>query len=359
MQREEVMGARGRIQTVPPVIEVSRDDPSLRPVRMLLKRYEKSTGKGSTGDNRLTNKELKLDAKAFEAADSDQDGSLDTDEMRRFLANPQPDLELIVQLSGKGPAPATIEVAGESSKTLPAGVRVERLSATDVEVTLGGVSLEFHADAGENALAGAKQFYAAQFAAADADNNKYLEAKEVKDRPTLAPLFSLMDKDGDGKLFMAEGNEYVDRESQAAQSQMVLDAADQGRAIFAIMDLNRDRHLGMREIRGTVARVSSWDRDGDGQVSADEIPHHYQLSIGRGQVAPIGGPAAAVALGMQTAPPEKNTPGPAWFKRMDRNRDGDLSRREFLGTRTQFEQLDADGDGLINADEAEKAKAKS
>ena len=38
---------------------------------------------------------------------------------------------------------------------------------------------------------------------------------------------------------------------------------------------------------------------------------------------------------------------------MDRNRDGDLSPREFLGSRAQFEKLDKDADGLIDADEAE------
>ncbi len=38
---------------------------------------------------------------------------------------------------------------------------------------------------------------------------------------------------------------------------------------------------------------------------------------------------------------------------MDCNQDGDLPRREFLGTREQFVQSDADSDSLISADEAE------
>jgi hypothetical protein len=37
---------------------------------------------------------------------------------------------------------------------------------------------------------------------------------------------------------------------------------------------------------------------------------------------------------------------------MDRNRDGDVSRREFLGPRDQFDRLDRDNDGLIDPDEA-------
>jgi hypothetical protein len=39
---------------------------------------------------------------------------------------------------------------------------------------------------------------------------------------------------------------------------------------------------------------------------------------------------------------------------MDRNRDGDVSRREFLGTDAQFRQIDTDHDGLISREEAER-----
>ena len=36
---------------------------------------------------------------------------------------------------------------------------------------------------------------------------------------------------------------------------------------------------------------------------------------------------------------------------MDRNADGEISPREFLGTPEQFSQLDANGDGFLDADE--------
>ena len=44
---------------------------------------------------------------------------------------------------------------------------------------------------------------------------------------------------------------------------------------------------------------------------------------------------------------------------MDRNRDGDISWREFLGPRARFDAVDIDHDGLISRDEAEAADAKA
>ena len=51
--------------------------------------------------------------------------------------------------------------------------------------------------------------------------------------------------------------------------------------------------------------------------------------------------------------------GPDWFQKMDRNHDGDVSRREFLGPRDQFDRLDRDNDGLIDPDEARAAAAEA
>jgi hypothetical protein len=42
---------------------------------------------------------------------------------------------------------------------------------------------------------------------------------------------------------------------------------------------------------------------------------------------------------------------------MDVNNDGDVSEREFLGSREDFKKIDTDGDGLISVEEAEKADA--
>ena len=81
------------------------------------------------------------------------------------------------------------------------------------------------------------------------------------------------------------------------------------------------------------------------------------MTIGRGQITGVGMSAfRAVAMGSPAGQPA--AAGPSWFRKMDRNRDGDISRREFLGPRAEFDRLDGDGDGLIDAAEAARAVAK-
>ena len=110
----------------------------------------------------------------------------------------------------------------------------------------------------------------------------------------------------------------------------------------------------------TVDRVTSWDSDGDGRVSADEIPYHFQVTIARGGLPGLTGeaPATPAARSMIKAGGAGGfAAGPDWFQKMDRNHDGDVSRREFLGPRDQFDRLDRDQDGLIDADEARSSVA--
>ena len=71
----------------------------------------------------------------------------------------------------------------------------------------------------------------------------------------------------------------------------------------------------------------------------------------QGSLARIDTDPGAVSAGR----PELRLRGPLWFRKMDRNADGDVSEREFLGTIEQFRKLDRDGDGLLSPEEAEAA----
>jgi Ca2+-binding EF-hand superfamily protein len=170
-------------------------------------------------------------------------------------------------------------------------------------------------------------------------------------------LFELMDRDGDGKLFEEEMNEFLEREEDLAQGQTVLTVAEQGPSLFDVLDEDRDQRLGVREMRKLIERFPAWDRNHDDRLGAEEITRHFRLGYGRGQSMILRGRIAiANNVMVSRADASAAVKGPTWFQKMDRNHDGDLSRREFLGSLADFHRLDADHDGLLDPSEAAGAR---
>jgi Ca2+-binding EF-hand superfamily protein len=129
---------------------------------------------------------------------------------------------------------------------------------------------------------------------------------------------------------------------------------DQCDAVFEVFDANADGRLGEREITGCATNLLKKDTNADGNLAADELSHSMIVAFLRGE-RPNEDAFYIPALGNA---PTHAEPAAKWFTRADFNGDGDISRREFLGSLEQFSRLDTDQNGYISAEEAAAFKAK-
>ena len=329
----------------------------------LARQLQQHYSKGQPAPTKLARKDLGLDEATFAKLDVDGDGLLDTEELARFAQRP-PDLELKVDL---GPKP-TVELV-KRGNALEANVRIGKDGVVMLE--LNGTRLDLKGLIPEkvDAALAAKQErdqYLAEFKRADRDNNGYLDMAEAMRSPLYRNLFKTMDRDGDGKLFekevLAYLDAYQDLQAAARASCASVSVTTEGKGLFEMLDTNGDGRLSVREMRNAVKLLAELDRDGDGMISRAEIPRCSQATFRMGPASNGFSSQQGYAVilndfsgSFSTGVPQPSKPprGPEWFRKMDRNGDGDVSRREFLGTDAQFREIDTDGDGLISVEEAE------
>ena len=96
----------------------------------------------------------------------------------------------------------------EAGGVLPKGTQVRQLADGDVEFAIGQVRLDIHVDDGNTAAEEAHRILQQQFKAADANKDGYLEGKEQAainaPQSPLAGLSEVIDRDGDGKIYLKE-----------------------------------------------------------------------------------------------------------------------------------------------------------
>jgi Ca2+-binding EF-hand superfamily protein len=244
--------------------------------------------------------------------------------------------------------PRRAEVVTPARRTVPPEKDARGNPSGDLRLSVGNLELEVQAAEGpETSVPSLHQFIRQQFQAADADGKGFLTRKQAEESDLLAGLFVLADRDGDGQLAEQELHSFLDLHAFGAVSFTTVTLADRSPGLFDLLDADGDGRLSLRELATARDRLGVYDRDGDGLLGRHELPRRLQLRLVQGK--PGRRPPAAARPAQKPAAAR----GPAWFRKADRNGDGYLSRREWLGPEEWFRRLDADGDGLISPEEAE------
>ncbi|MFN9720177.1 MAG: hypothetical protein ACK58L_15875, partial [Planctomycetota bacterium] len=210
-------------------------------------------------------------------------------------------------------------------------------------------------------------FLGQTFVMIDADRSQSLDASEFSGiaealrQSGASGSFAEVDIDQNLQITREELFSFAERDQMAAASRIEVSVGQDGKSLFSEIDTNKDRRLSVREIQSATESLVAFDLDGDGSVADTELGTEYSLTFGLGQpeirrVSPMP-PMNMMGINSNAVLPGRDgLSGPEWFRRMDRNQDGDISRREFLGRAEQFVQLDTDADQLISADEAASAR---
>jgi Ca2+-binding EF-hand superfamily protein len=341
---------------------------STKLVEQLLKRYDRDK------NQKLSRAEIGLDQPDFDRLDANKDGELDAAELANW-GNRPPDLILqadlgnptkansgffdsIRELTGMPAKKEQVQLVPLEGKPSPLSALTRKVERGNIRLTLEESQIDFERLPSENANQfDNRSFYFQQFRQADTKKKGYLEKKDAEQNPFLGGLlFQLADRDRDGKLYMRELTAFFDLHAKGRASFVSLTVDDPGRNLFEVLDTNHDGRLSLRELKTAWERLSPLDRNKDGFISLNEIPRQYQLGLSQGLNRNFG--QRVFFARTQVRPFSRASgKGPLWFRKMDRNGDGDVSPKEFLGTAEDFKKIDTNGDGLIDAQEAEKADA--
>ena len=309
----------------------------------------------------LTRKEIGLDAAAFARLDADKDGLLSYAELWNYASAVEPDFVFRIQLGPTPPGDSRVTLVDAETIAPLLKKKFTRGPGDSCRLELDGIWMSFHPHPVSRSwrpVEGLREYYFGLFdKAAGRKGHATRDDLEAAGAKILLAIFPQADKDADGKLTWAEIVAWLDFAHTARDAGLAVDCQDHGRSLFDALDADGDDRLTLREMRSAWGRLGPLAKDGS--LGRADLPRTIRLDFMLGNARafhtiPFGTGRGERAIGLRAARPS----APAWFRKMDKNDDGDISPREWLGSDEDFEAIDADGDGLISVAEALAFEAK-
>lgn len=308
----------------------------------------------------------------FNVLDADRDGTLSTDELANavvafercdFNRNDIVEYTELAKVAGDpglrkpqhaGPGKLIFRLPDEKS----AVAIYRRIAARYPPAEVGGQSLLPRFDVNANGKFDVEELTVLRVANPDlritiSFNTEDPTASRIEVNPADPELAAVSTSEGaaEGSISLPLGGTTVAFSAiQGGESdQISIGAVNDGYPILPVIDPNEDGRFTIRERRGLINSLQSFDRNQDGRLSDDETQATIRICFGLGPIV------HRELISLRQVNPNPETPvvtGPDWFVRMDRNGDHDISPREFPGRKEQFAELDTDQDNLVSAQEA-------
>ncbi len=321
-------------------------------VQNLLKRYDKD------GDYELSRAEIAFPKDVFDKLDTNADEQLEAKELDAWRTG---SADFAVELdAGAKTEKCTAKVVPIAKGNLHGIDFVKQMTPDRIVVRVGGQTLDIGASPSSVRPGGQANPYAYLFPA----GKDFLREKELvgPQFQLLRVLFEPADWDGDGKLTRAEFDRYFRLQNAVIGESLGLMHQTRTPNLFTLLDSNNDGKLSVKELRSAYERLIPMEPTGGRMVTQAILQPSAVVRLGHavyGNADPNLQPVQNVnttGYGTQPSPPEQ---GPVWFRKMDRNADGDVSRTEFVGPKDSFDAIDANKDGLITLEEAQSYDKRS
>jgi hypothetical protein len=185
-----------------------------------------------------------------------------------------------------------------------------------------------------------------QIAQLDTNRDGNLDQDEAGARPELLPSWELADVDKNGRLDVQEITDILGKQQSLYRRQVRVRVDFPEDTLFFYLDEDRNGKLTAVEVAGASERLHALASADRKSLRPRDLPPVLWLGLGRAsadQSEPLARP--------QPRAHADSASTPAWFQSMDRNADGLIGRREFLGRSDQFDSLDTNHDQQLDGSE--------